>query len=211
MQEFTAARGPNAPDELWLLEHPATFTLGQAGDPRHVLDAAGTPVLRTDRGGQATYHGPGQLVVYVLLNLPRLGIGVRALVTALEETVVALLARHGITGETRADAPGVYVAGAKLASLGLRVRRGHCYHGLSLNVAMDLEPFRRIHPCGQIGLPVTQLRDLYGPTDPVQVAPELVLLLVRQLGLPAIDPGAAPSEWIRVAHQSLHPPHGPPI
>src|SRR5262245_44220458 len=155
MQRFTDARDADTPDELWLLEHPPVFTLGMAADPSHVLAAGDIPVVRTDRGGQVTYHGPGQLVAYPLLDLKRHGLSVRALVTLLEESVIGLIAAEGISGEARRDAPGVYVQGRKLASLGLRVRRGASYHGLALNVDLDLEPFARINPCGLVGQAVT--------------------------------------------------------
>jgi lipoyl(octanoyl) transferase len=180
MQAFTDERGPATPDELWLLEHDPVYTLGMNADPSHVLDAGGIPVLQIDRGGQVTYHGPGQLVVYPLIDVRRAGIGVRGLVTALERAVIDLAAAHGIVAECRANAPGVYVQGAKLASVGLRVRRGGSYHGLALNVAMDLAPFGRINPCGYAGLAMTQLSTLGGPGS-VQAAGEALapLLLAR--------------------------------
>lgn len=160
MQAFTRRRGDETPDELWLLQHRPVFTLGMNGKPAHVLSAGDIPVLNVDRGGQVTYHGPGQLVAYVLLDLRRLGIGVRGLVTALEQSVVEWLQSCSVTASVRRDAPGVYVDGAKVAALGLRVRRGCSYHGLAINVDMDLTPFDRINPCGYAGMPVTQLRDL---------------------------------------------------
>jgi lipoyl(octanoyl) transferase len=160
MRTFTAARTAATQDELWLLEHPPVYTLGQAGKPEHLLRDTGIPVVRTDRGGQVTYHGPGQVVAYVLLDLRRRGLTVKRLVWLLEQVVIDLLAAHEIAGERRAGAPGVYVAGAKVAALGLRVRGGCTYHGLALNVDMDLAPFRDINPCGYEGLPVTQLADL---------------------------------------------------
>ena len=160
MQAFTEARDAATLDELWLLEHPPVFTLGLNGRPEHLLAPGAIPVIRVDRGGQVTYHGPGQLVVYVLLDLRRAQLGVRQLVTLLEQTVIELLAHYGVTAHARPEAPGVYVGPAKIASLGLRVRRGCSYHGLSLNRDMDLEPFSRINPCGYPGLRVTQLRDL---------------------------------------------------
>ena len=171
MQAFTDERGPATPDELWLLEHDPVYTLGMNADPTHVLDAGNIPVVQIDRGGQVTYHGPGQLVVYPLIDVRRAGIGVRGLVTALERAVIDLAAAHGIAAECRAHAPGVYVQGAKLASVGLRVRRGGSYHGLALNVAMDLAPFGRINPCGYAGLAMTQLSALGGPAS-VQAAGE---------------------------------------
>ncbi len=160
MGAFTEARTPETPDAIWLVEHPPVFTLGMNGDPRHILDPGGIPVIRTDRGGQVTYHGPGQAVVYPLLDLRRLGMGVKALVTSLEQAVIAFLDTLGIPGETLPRAPGVYVEGEKIASVGLRVKRGCCYHGLSLNADMDLAPFARIHPCGYPGLGVTSLGKL---------------------------------------------------
>jgi lipoyl(octanoyl) transferase len=165
MRAFTDERTQDTPDELWLLQHPPVFTLGQAGRAEHLLDPGEIPVIQTDRGGQVTYHGPGQLVAYLLVDLRRVGLGVKGLVRLLEGAVIGLLAGYGIEAEARADAPGVYVAGAKIASLGLRVRRGCSYHGLSLNVDMDLTPFLRINPCGYPGLAVTQLVDLGGPKD----------------------------------------------
>lgn len=183
MQALTEARGPGTADELWFLAHPPVFTLGMAGRDEHVLAAGDIPVVRIDRGGQVTYHGPGQLVVYPLLDLRRLGLGVRGLVTALERAVVALAAAHGIDAAGRRDAPGVYVGGRKLASLGLRVRRGCSFHGLAINVDMDLEPFRRIDPCGLPGLEMTQLRDLGVACDVREAAEALAPLLCAELGL----------------------------
>lgn len=160
MRDFTEQRDEATPDELWLLQHPAVYTLGQAGKREHLLAPGAIPIIATDRGGQVTYHGPGQLVLYPLLDLRRRNLGVRRLVTLLEQAVVGLLATFGIAAAARPDAPGVYVEGRKIASLGLRVRRGCSYHGLSLNVAMDLSPFQLINPCGYAGLEVTQLQDL---------------------------------------------------
>ncbi len=182
MQAFTDQRDADTPDECWLVEHPPVFTLGLAGKPEHVLDAGDIPVVRCDRGGQVTYHGPGQVVLYTLLDLKRADIGVKALVTALEQAVIDLLAPLGITGERRIGAPGVYVAGAKIAALGLRVRRGCCYHGLSLNVAMDLAPFGRINPCGYAGLAVTDLRRLApAVADPALIGERLAASLGNTL------------------------------
>lgn len=165
MREFTAARTADSCDELWLLEHPPVYTAGIAGKPEHwPRSDNGIPVLRVDRGGQITYHGPGQLVAYLLLDLRRRGIGVRPLVRQMEQAVINLLADYGITAEGRAEAPGVYVGPAKIAALGLRVRNGCCYHGLALNVDVDLAPFLDINPCGYAGLAVTRTRDL-GITD----------------------------------------------
>ncbi len=161
MQDFTAARTADTPDEIWLLQHPPIYTLGVAGKPEHLPRAAnGIPVVRSDRGGQITYHGPGQLVIYLLLDLRRRGLGVRPLVRAMEGAVIDLLAAYGTAARGRNDAPGVYVGAAKIAALGLRIRNGCCYHGLALNVDMDLSPFDAINPCGYPGLEVTQTRDL---------------------------------------------------
>lgn len=160
MQDFTARRDAGTADEMWLLEHPPVYTLGLAGRPEHVLAPGAIPVVRTDRGGQVTYHGPGQLVAYTLIDLRRAGLSVRGLVLALEDAVIRTVAGWGISAAGRRDAPGVYVDGAKLASLGLRVRRGGSYHGLALNVAMDLAPFGRIDPCGHRGQAVTDLASL---------------------------------------------------
>ncbi len=160
MAAFTEARGPATPDEIWLLEHAPVFTLGRAGDPAHILDPGDIPVERVDRGGQVTYHGPGQLVVYTLLDIKRRGLGVKALVARLEQAVIAFLAAEGIRAGLRPGAPGVYVEGAKIAALGLRIRRGCSYHGLSLNVAPELAEFRRINPCGYPDLAVTSLQAL---------------------------------------------------
>ncbi|MDE3010531.1 MAG: lipoyl(octanoyl) transferase LipB [Pseudomonadota bacterium] len=158
MRDYTAARTADSADALWLTEHPPVFTLGQAGDPAHVLAAGDIPLVRSDRGGQVTYHGPGQIVVYVLVDLARRRFGVRPLVRLLEDAVVAVLARHGIAAAGRVDAPGVYVGAAKIASIGLRVRHGRSFHGLAFNADMDLEPFSRINPCGYQGLQVTDAR-----------------------------------------------------
>jgi lipoyl(octanoyl) transferase len=160
MRAFTARRTADTPDELWLLEHPPVYTLGQAGKPEHLLRDNGIPVVRVDRGGQVTYHGPGQAVIYVLLDLRRRGLTVKRLVWLLEQAVIDLLAAHGAAGARRASAPGVYVEDAKVAALGLRVRGGCTYHGLALNVDLDLAPFRDINPCGYEGLAVTRLADL---------------------------------------------------
>lgn len=159
MRAFTDTRGPETPDELWLLEHDPVYTQGLAGRPEHVLNPGDIPLVQTDRGGQITYHGPGQLVAYPLLDLKRLGIGIRSLVGTLEQAVIDLLSGHGVTAERREGAPGVYVDGAKIAALGLKVRRGCSYHGLAFNIDMDLEPFSRINPCGFADLPVVQLKD----------------------------------------------------
>jgi len=159
MQQFTSRRSAETADELWVVEHPPVFTLGLAGKREHILDAGDIPVVQSDRGGQVTYHGPGQVVIYLLIDLKRARLGARALVSAIENAVIALLADYRITAQARRHAPGVYVEGKKIAALGLRIRRGCSYHGLALNVDMDLSPFARINSCGYAGLAVTQLRD----------------------------------------------------
>jgi len=160
MQVFNQSRTETTPDEIWFLQHPAVFTLGQAGKPEHVLRPGAIPLVQSDRGGQVTYHGPGQLMAYTLLDLKRRKLGVRDTVSRLERSIIALLNELGIDGQARPDAPGVYVAQAKIAALGLRIKHGRCYHGLSFNVDMDLEPFSRINPCGYEGLEVTSLGKL---------------------------------------------------
>lgn len=166
MRDFTQRRMPDTPDAIWLLQHRPVYTLGQAGKPEHVLDAHGIPVVRSDRGGQVTYHGPGQLIAYLLLDVRRRGLGVRSLVELCEQAVIRVLADYGIAAEARRDAPGVYVGGAKIAALGLRIRNGRSYHGLSFNIDMDLAPFTWINPCGYAGLRSTQLRDLLDDPGP---------------------------------------------
>lgn len=182
MQSFTTTRKAQTPDEFWLVEHPPVYTLGIAPRPEHLprIDK-GIPVVRTDRGGQITYHGPGQVVVYTLVDLRRRGLGVRALVRKLENAVIELLGDHGIRAAGREDAPGVYVQGAKLAALGLRIRNGCAYHGLSLNVDMDLSPFDFIDPCGYAGMTVTQTRNLGMAGDPAAVGEGLVRKLAGQI------------------------------
>ena len=164
MQAFTAQRTAQTPDELWLTEHEPVFTQGQAGRAEHLLAPGDIEVVQSDRGGQVTYHGPGQLVVYLMVDIRRARLSPRGLVSVIENSIISLLAGYGIEAANRRDAPGVYVAGAKVAALGLRIRRGFSYHGLSLNVQMDLEPFGRINPCGLIDMKVTQLADLGGPS-----------------------------------------------
>lgn len=182
MQEYTARRGVDGADELWLTEHPPVYTLGIAGRAAHLPRVQnGIPVVKTDRGGQITYHGPGQVVLYLLLDLRRRGLSVRALVRMMERAVVDLLASHGIAAAGRVDAPGVYVNGAKIAALGLRVKNGCCYHGLAFNVDMDLSPFSVIDPCGYSGLAVTQARDLGVPGTPAALGEELVRHMLRAL------------------------------
>lgn len=191
MQRFTEQRDAATPDELWLVEHPPTYTLGRNADPDHLLAPGDTAVVAIDRGGQVTYHGPGQVVLYTLVDLRRRGLGVRALVDALEGAVQDLLARYDITGRTRRDAPGVYVDEAKIAALGLRVRRGCAYHGVALNVAMDLAAFDRINPCGYRGLAVTDLARLGGPAEPTVVGEALAGAVAARLGAPLLttEPG----------------------
>ncbi len=181
MREFTAQRNPDSADELWLTEHAPVFTLGQAGLTEHVLDAGGIPLIRTDRGGQVTYHGPGQIVVYLLIDLKRRGYGVRDLVQRMEQAVIDLLAQYALQGQRRKTAPGVYVDDAKIASLGLRVRHGCSYHGLAINADMDLTPFAHINPCGYQGLRVTQLRDLGVDATIPDLATGLARLLARHI------------------------------
>jgi lipoyl(octanoyl) transferase len=184
MRAYTDTRDDNSADELWVVEHPAVYTQGQAGDPAHILDAGGIEVVQTDRGGQVTYHGPGQLVVYVLVDLRRLGIGVRTLVSMLEQTVIDLMQSHGVGASADPEAPGVYVDGRKVAALGLRVRRGCSFHGLSLNVDMDLEPFTRINPCGYANLQVTQLKDLGIASTVTAVGEDVTQRLTQALANP---------------------------
>ena len=182
MQHFTNNRGAQTADEVWLLQHPPVFTQGQAGKAEHLLLPGDIPVVQADRGGQVTYHGPGQLVGYLMLDVRRLGFGVRELVNRIERSLVDLLASYGVEAAAKPDAPGVYVDGAKIASLGLRIRNGRSFHGLALNVDMDLEPFGRINPCGYAGLKMTQLRDLVGPVDFPEVLGRLRGQLVQHLG-----------------------------
>lgn len=181
MQDFTARRTPATPDELWLVEHPPVYTQGQAGKPEHLIASTDIPVVQIDRGGQITYHGPGQVVAYVLVDLRRRGYGVRELVTRMEQAVIDLLAVHGIAAERLAGAPGVYVGGAKIAALGLRVRHGCTYHGLAFNVDMDLAPFAAINPCGYAGLAVTQCRDLGIPLRFADAGPALAEALLDRI------------------------------
>ncbi|MCG7905466.1 MAG: lipoyl(octanoyl) transferase LipB [Candidatus Thiodiazotropha taylori] len=182
MQAFTDKRTPSTPDQLWLLQHPAVFTLGQAGKPEHILKPGEIPIVNSDRGGQVTYHGPGQLIAYTMIDLRRARLGVRGLVTQLESAVIGLLANYAIQANASKDAPGVYIDGAKVASLGLRVRKGCSYHGLSLNIDMDLEPFSRINPCGYPGLAVTQLTEHGVDSDLPSLGRELAQQLAAGLG-----------------------------
>jgi len=174
MQEFTAQRDAASADEIWLCEHPPVFTLGLAGKPEHLLRDIGIPVVRIDRGGQITYHGPGQLVVYLLLDLRRRKLMVRELVRRMEQSVIDMLAEFGIAAARLDGAPGVYVGGAKIGALGLRVKNGCCYHGLAVNVDMDLAPYAAINPCGYEGMPVTQMKELCGIIDASLVADRLL-------------------------------------
>ena len=181
MLDFTASRTAETPDEIWIVEHPPVYTLGQAGKPEHILKDVGIPVVKIDRGGQVTYHGPGQVVIYLLLDLARLKTKVRELVTAIEQAVIDLLAGHGVTAERRDGAPGVYVGDAKIAALGLRIRNGCSYHGVSLNVDMDLSPFAAINPCGYAGLKVVQTKDFNIPLTAHEAGEQLSQHLLQQL------------------------------
>ncbi|ACO77090.1 lipoate-protein ligase B [Azotobacter vinelandii CA] len=183
MQRFTGQRGAQTPDELWLLEHPPVFTQGQAGKAEHLLFPGDIPVVQVDRGGQVTYHGPGQLVGYLLLDVRRSGMGVRELVSRIERSLIELLAGYDVEAHARPDAPGVYVGEMKIASLGLRIRNGRSFHGLALNVDMDLAPFQRINPCGYAGMLMTQLKDqARGPVEFAEVRSRLRAQLAAQLG-----------------------------
>lgn len=183
MRRFTAERDESTPDEIWLLQHPRVFTQGQAGKAEHLLAPGDIPVIQVERGGQVTYHGPGQLVAYLMLDLRRKKLGVRELVSAMEQALVDVLAGYGIEAAPKADAPGVYVAGDKIASLGLRVRNGCSFHGLALNVDMDMAPFQRINPCGYAGLKMVQLKDLLETAPSLdEVAQRLEPALRERLG-----------------------------
>lgn len=183
MQQFTNSRRPDTADELWFLQHPAVYTLGKNGKAEHVLNPIDVPVINVDRGGQVTYHGPGQIVVYTLLDLNRLKIGVRELVTNIERAIIELLADYNVSASARREAPGVYVNDAKIAALGLRVRKGCSFHGLALNVDMDLEPFRRINPCGFEGLEVTQLKHFVDDVQLSDVVENLQQRLVEKFSI----------------------------
>lgn len=187
MQDFTNLRDKETTDELWLLEHPPVFTQGQAGKAEHILQNSDIPVVQADRGGQVTYHGPGQLIIYLLLDLRRLKITVRELVTHMEQAIIELLADHGIQSNAKCDAPGVYVDGAKIASLGLRVRKGCTFHGLALNIDLDLAPFLLINPCGYAGLQMTRSKDLNGPQSVAEAAGKLADKLAARLGYQEIQ------------------------
>ncbi|MCE0493027.1 lipoyl(octanoyl) transferase LipB [Vibrio salinus] len=181
MHRFTDQRTDETIDEIWLVEHNPVFTQGQAGKPEHILDAGDIPIIQSDRGGQVTYHGPGQIVVYFMINLRRKKIGVRELVTHIENMVINTLKHYSINSNARSDAPGVYVSGKKICSLGLRIRKGCSFHGLALNVNMDLSPFHRINPCGYQGLEMVQIKDLNGPEDITIVEKQLISELVATL------------------------------
>ncbi|WP_236307855.1 lipoyl(octanoyl) transferase LipB [Enterobacter bugandensis] len=184
MHEFTDSRDDTTPDEIWLVEHLPVFTQGQAGKAEHLLMTGDIPVIQSDRGGQVTYHGPGQQVMYVLLNLKRRKLGVRELVTLLEQTVVNTLAEYGVEAHPRADAPGVYVGEMKICSLGLRIRKGCSFHGLALNINMDLTPFQRINPCGYAGMEMTQMRHWVDTATPENIRPVLLKNVLALLNNP---------------------------
>lgn len=181
MKDYTDNRDENSPDEIWLLQHPPVYTQGQNGKAEHILNPGDIPVIQVDRGGQVTYHGPGQLVAYILVDLKRRQLGVRTLVTAIENAIIAVLAEYGLTAANRSDAPGVYIDAAKIASLGLRVRRGCSYHGLAFNIDMDMEPFRRINPCGLTGIRMIQLRELISSVSFDEVTEKLIAQLDQVL------------------------------
>ena len=181
MQDFTDTRDAETADEFWFLQHPPIYTLGKNGKPEHVLNAQDIPVVNSDRGGQVTYHGPGQIIVYTLLDLNRFNIGVRELVTRIEQSVIELLADYGVNSSARRDAPGVYINDAKIAALGLRVRKGRSFHGLALNADMDLEPFSRINPCGYEGLEVTQLKNFIDDLAIDEVVSDLQHKILKNL------------------------------
>ncbi|MBK4412429.1 lipoyl(octanoyl) transferase LipB [Enterobacter hormaechei] len=187
MHDFTDRRDDTTPDEIWLVEHLPVFTQGQAGKAEHLLMTGDIPVIQSDRGGQVTYHGPGQQVMYVLLNLKRRKLGVRELVTLLEQTVVNTLAEYGIDAHPRADAPGVYVGEMKICSLGLRIRKGCSFHGLALNINMDLAPFQRINPCGYAGMEMTQMRQWVDTATPDNIRPVLLKNLLALLNNPSYE------------------------
>ena len=182
MQNFTANRNESTPDELWCIEHPATFTMGLNGKDKHLLSIKDIPVINIDRGGQVTYHGPGQLVIYTLIDLKRLNIGVKELVTSIEQSIITLLKQYGIAALGKEGAPGVYVNEKKIAALGLRIKRNKSYHGLSLNIDMDLSPFQQINPCGYAGMAVTQIKDLKSDADFSKIKNDLIELLSKKLG-----------------------------
>ncbi len=182
MQKFTAERDDTTPDELWCLEHPAVFTMGLNGKKEHLLNIKNIPVVNIDRGGQVTYHGPGQLIIYTLIDLKRLNIGVKDLVTTIEKSVIQLLKQYGINAQEKENAPGVYVNEEKIAALGLRIKHNKSYHGLSLNIDMDLTPFQQINPCGYKGLEVTQMKDLKPELNLSNIRKDLSKQLSQLLG-----------------------------
>lgn len=182
MHQFTDSRDESTDDEIWVLEHYPVFTQGQAGKAEHLLTPGDIPIVKSDRGGQVTYHGPGQLIIYLLWDLKRLKMGVRDLVTLIEEAVVELMKLHGVEAYAKADAPGVYVEESKLASLGLRIRKGRSFHGLALNLCMDLEPFQRINPCGYPGLKMIQLEDLLPKVDTKAIQQQLIDFFIARAG-----------------------------
>jgi len=205
MRAFTDQRADDTPDELWLLEHPPVYTQGLAGKPDHVIDPGDIPVIQTDRGGQITYHGPGQLIAYPLLDLDRLGVGIRNLVSTLETVTIDLLADFGVQGRRREGAPGVFVGGAKIASIGMKVRRGCTFHGLAINVSVDTLPFSRINPCGIAGQPMARLADLADPAGPGNPAGEGGC---RRIGRRLAErlAGALGLDWIlEPTHDDSHP------
>lgn len=182
MQDFTVSRDESTADELWCLEHPPIFTMGLNGKDEHLLNIKKIPVVNIDRGGQVTYHGPGQLVIYTLIDLTRLNIGVKELVNIIEKSIILLLKQYGINAQGKEGAPGVYVEGNKIAALGLRIKKNKSYHGLSLNVDMDLAPFQQINPCGYEGMEVTQIKELIKNSNRLKIKSDLILLLSKQLG-----------------------------
>jgi len=188
MREFTRVRQMETPDEIWLLTHPSTYSLGLNGNPQHIIESLPAPLIRTDRGGQVTWHGPGQLVVYTLIDLQRLGIGIRDYVTLIENAIIALLSQYGLRAESRREAPGVYIGGEKIASVGLKVTRGRCYHGFSLNVNPDLSAFDFINPCGYADLKVTSLERLGVSTTPQEVMPGIISAYLAQPAFQHIAP-----------------------
>lgn len=197
MHHYTDQRDGSSRDEIWLVEHDPVFTQGQAGKAEHVLMPGAIPVVQSDRGGQVTYHGPGQQVMYVLIDIKRRKIGVRQLVTALEETVIATLMHFGVEARARADAPGVYVGDEKICSLGLRIRKGCSFHGLALNVAMDLSPFLRINPCGYAGMSMTQLQHFNPDVSVIEVQPLLVAAFARLLNYENVEWQTEPNPVMR--------------
>tara|TARA_R110002073_G_scaffold336589_1_gene536499 strand:- start:13401 stop:14177 length:777 start_codon:yes stop_codon:yes gene_type:complete len=204
MKAFTDQRGADSVDELWLLEHPAVFTLGQAGKPEHVLAAGDIPVVKCDRGGQVTYHGPGQTVIYLMIDIQRLGIGTRELVSRIEQAIINMLSELGISATNNPTAPGVYVDGAKIAQLGLRIRHGRSYHGLSINRDMIMEHFRRINPCGYAGQPITSLAMLGLNADRQQCELALLDALQQQFRFDQLIDAQQLPDWYNLAKDSAN-------